>query len=347
MLKRIAYILFALVASITLIACENSSDHIGEAKTPSGSSVMKGRDYNSVVDAFEEKGFTNIRLEAIEDLIFGWFTDDGEVEKVTVDGDEEYSADMWVAEDVEVVIYYHTFPNEKATDAATDEIVDDAANNYDIPVLDDDTKDASVLISNAPETEEQISEVPTDRNITDKPEFSEEFSETAIEETDINPYNRADSFSLFTQTEYAHIDTDIVRLGNGEKLFVTIEAQPATLTLDDFILDYDNTMLEIVGVSSQEVGNEFVIEITIHAIQSGVSDIIIASGYDLFEDADNAEVYVVTVRALDYMDGQLVYVTPTGDKYHFSASCAGPNAITTTYDDALVYEYDPCGSCVG
>ena len=53
----------------------------------------------------------NLR-EAIDDLIFGWLTEDGEVEKVTVDGDEDYSADTWVAADVEVIIYYHTFPQE-------------------------------------------------------------------------------------------------------------------------------------------------------------------------------------------------------------------------------------------
>ena len=60
-----------------------------------------------MIEDFEKHGFTNIKTEAIDDLIFGWLTEDGEVEKVTVDGDEDYSADTWVAADVEVVIYYH------------------------------------------------------------------------------------------------------------------------------------------------------------------------------------------------------------------------------------------------
>lgn len=110
MMKRIVFIFLAALFSVILVGCNDSSDHLGEAKTPSGSSVMKGRDYARVVSIFEEKGFTNIRLEKIEDLITGWLTKDGEVEKVTVDGDENYSADKWVPADIAVIVYYHTFP---------------------------------------------------------------------------------------------------------------------------------------------------------------------------------------------------------------------------------------------
>ena len=133
-MKRIVCIFFAVMLSITLVACGDSSEHIGEAKTPSGSSAMKGRDYASVVETFEEKGFTNIRLEKIEDLITGWLTEDGEVEKVTVDGDENYSADKWVSADVEVVIYYHTFPgdNDSSNNVPESETTDTSNNNTEI-----------------------------------------------------------------------------------------------------------------------------------------------------------------------------------------------------------------------
>ncbi len=42
--------------------------------------------------------------------------------------------------------------------------------------------------------------------------------------------------------------------------------------------------------------------------------------------------------------GSVVYITPTGSKYHYSASCAGSNAIETTLEDARRY-YDPCHKC--
>lgn len=40
-----------------------------------------------------------------------------------------------------------------------------------------------------------------------------------------------------------------------------------------------------------------------------------------------------------------VYITPTGSKYHLSASCAGENAIPTTLEDAENTGYTPCAKC--
>lgn len=93
-------------------------DHTGEAQTPSRSIEHKGDDIKEVINRFEERGFTNIRTEKLDDLVFGWFTKDGEVEKVSVDGDEDYSPDVWHPNDVEVLITYHTFPEKGDTNEA-------------------------------------------------------------------------------------------------------------------------------------------------------------------------------------------------------------------------------------
>ena len=45
----------------------------------------------------------------LDDLITGWLTKDGEVENVSVDGDENYSADKWYSNDVEAVSYTHLY----------------------------------------------------------------------------------------------------------------------------------------------------------------------------------------------------------------------------------------------
>ena len=111
-MKKLLSLLLVFSMCFSFVACGDSSEHIGEAKTPSGSSVQQGRNYLDVIEDFEEHGFTNIKTEAIDDLIFGWLTEDGEVEKVTVDGNEDYSPDKWLAADVEVIIYYHTFPQD-------------------------------------------------------------------------------------------------------------------------------------------------------------------------------------------------------------------------------------------
>lgn len=118
-MKKIVTFTIVLMMLFLLVACSNSEGHEGEAKTPSGSGVQKGRDYQSVVEDFEEHGFTNISLVELNDLITGWITKDGEVESVSVDGDADYSADKWYPNDVEVVITYHTFA-EDADDESTE-----------------------------------------------------------------------------------------------------------------------------------------------------------------------------------------------------------------------------------
>lgn len=112
MKNKFLAVVLVLIMVVSLAACGDSNTHEGEAKTPSASSAQKGRDYQSVVDNFKEKGFTNIKTEILEDLVSGWMTKDGEVESVSVDGDGDYSADVWYPQDVQVVITYHTFPKE-------------------------------------------------------------------------------------------------------------------------------------------------------------------------------------------------------------------------------------------
>ena len=108
-MKRIVSVLIACILVIALAGCD-SKGHEGEAKTPSGSSIQKGRNYQEVINNFTEKGFKNIKTETLEDLITGWITKDGEVESVSVDGNKGYSSDVWYPNNVEVIITYHTFP---------------------------------------------------------------------------------------------------------------------------------------------------------------------------------------------------------------------------------------------
>ena len=119
-MKRIICLILLLSMCLSLTACGDGESHIGEAKTPSGSSAMQGRDYQDVIDNFKEKGFTNIRTEKIEDLIAGWLTKDGEVEEVSVGGDVDYSPDKWLPVDTEVLIKYHTFPSNEEDSSWTE-----------------------------------------------------------------------------------------------------------------------------------------------------------------------------------------------------------------------------------
>lgn len=126
-MKKMISVLLACIMVMALVGCDgNSNKHEGEAKTPSGSSVQKGRDYNKVVDDFKSKGFKNIKTEKLEDLITGLITKDGEVEEVSVGGNVDYSADQWISADAEVIIKYHTFKEKDTESAAEAEAKDDS-----------------------------------------------------------------------------------------------------------------------------------------------------------------------------------------------------------------------------
>lgn len=171
-----------------------------------------------------------------------------------------------------------------------------------------------------------------------------EWSTESTKEVVGNPYNKLLEYEVYTKTEYAHIDTDIIRLGSDEKVWITIETSQTNVSLDDFILDYDDTMIEIITVKTQNNGSGLNFEIAAKAKKEGLSEIVICSCYEMIEDYENASYYVLTIQGLNSFDGRVVYVTSTGEKYHYSSSCAG-SSIKTTLSDALAYEYEPCGKC--
>lgn len=148
-MKKFLSLCIAIVMVFSIAGC-SSEGHEGQAKTPSGSSVQHGRDYQEVYEQFEEKGFTNIQFEALDDLVTGWLTKDGEVESVSVDGDTGYSTDEWYPADVEVIITYHTFPNKESGNDTSD---------------DSQTTDPVTSETTEPTTDESIVE-PTDDILT-------------------------------------------------------------------------------------------------------------------------------------------------------------------------------------
>lgn len=70
---------------------------------------MKGEEYSDIVTHLERQGFTNVKTEVIADLITGWITSDGEVEKVTINGLTDFDEKSAFEPDSEIVVFYHTF----------------------------------------------------------------------------------------------------------------------------------------------------------------------------------------------------------------------------------------------
>lgn len=80
---------------------------------PLTSKESKGMQYTEVVKQFEEKGFQNVKVEPIYDIITGWIKKDGEVESVAINGNKDFAVNTSYNVDAEVVISYHTLKKNK------------------------------------------------------------------------------------------------------------------------------------------------------------------------------------------------------------------------------------------
>lgn len=77
---------------------------------PGSSSGYSGNNYEEVVSAFQDAGFTNVTAMGEEDLVLGIFNSEGAVDYVMVDGSYSYSTTTDYDPAVEVIIKYHSFP---------------------------------------------------------------------------------------------------------------------------------------------------------------------------------------------------------------------------------------------
>ncbi|HEM6219668.1 TPA: DUF4839 domain-containing protein [Streptococcus suis] len=162
MFKKFVFLCLACFVSICLVACGSSSETTDTNKIaiPVGSSPEEA-DYQSVQKQLEDAGFENVSTQKIEDLTFGIFTKDGEIEKVTVKGEEVFSKGDLFEKDVPITIHYHTF---KEYDNETEESSSE-------PV---ETSESSSNASTTPSSSvEEVTEPVKEEVITvDNPDFA-------------------------------------------------------------------------------------------------------------------------------------------------------------------------------
>lgn len=101
--------------SVTLTS-RNEKSKENQISIPFSSSEFKYKQLDEVQDALRTAGFTNIKTEKIEDLIIGFLTSENEVESVIVNNVGDYAKGDIFDKDVEVIISYHTFPDEEKSD---------------------------------------------------------------------------------------------------------------------------------------------------------------------------------------------------------------------------------------
>jgi hypothetical protein len=62
-----------------------------------------------VVRKLQINGFINIKTEPKKDLVFGWRTKDGEVDRVEINGNDDFSRGTKFPENANIIVRYHTF----------------------------------------------------------------------------------------------------------------------------------------------------------------------------------------------------------------------------------------------
>lgn len=82
--------------------------------TPYSAKEAKKQSYEDVANAFKKKGFTNINFEVEYDILTGWITKEGDIEKITIDGNEKFVNDEQYRPDSEIVIIYHDWKKNKS-----------------------------------------------------------------------------------------------------------------------------------------------------------------------------------------------------------------------------------------
>ncbi len=116
-MRKIVALMAACILASSLAACDGANKKIN---APVESSEVSSSNYQDMVSQFKGAGFTNVSTREIDDLIFGWLTEDGQVEEVSIGGKTSFSTSDTFAADAPVVVSYHTFPKkEKATTEST------------------------------------------------------------------------------------------------------------------------------------------------------------------------------------------------------------------------------------
>jgi|LSQX01.1.fsa_nt_gb hypothetical protein len=112
-MKRALVGLLAIIFAVTTTACSGlGPNREGQVQMPASSSDYVGEHFEIAVEELEGAGFTNVQTKALGDLITGWLKDDGEVEKIRVDGGNSFSRGAWFPSDTRILITYHSFPEK-------------------------------------------------------------------------------------------------------------------------------------------------------------------------------------------------------------------------------------------
>lgn len=126
----------------------------------------------------------------------------------------------------------------------------------------------------------------------------------------------------------------------GDKRTVTCYMKPLGLTQEDFVIENsDDSIISVTNIAVGSEDDKTVLTFDVTGVGVGKATIKI-KGADGKTESNELQ---FTINEKD--TSPTVYVTPYGEKYHFSAACAGKNATKTTQNKAIRSGKDRCGKC--
>lgn len=126
----------------------------------------------------------------------------------------------------------------------------------------------------------------------------------------------------------------------GDQRTITVYTKPTNLTMEDFVIE--NSDASIISVSDIAIASEneqTVLTFTVTGVGVGKATIVIKGA----DGKTESNALQFTINEKD--TSRTVYVTPYGEKYHYSAACAGSNATATTENKAARSGKERCKKC--
>lgn len=133
----------------------------GEVKLDVPASEYKFKNYTEVEKALKSLGFTNIKHNVLYDIVLGW-TDEGEVDSVSIVGNTDFKRGDVFTSDSEVIITYHMKEEDdpnKPTEPASESTETPATTEEPLPNLTvDNCPELAAMLANKAEIDESYSD---------------------------------------------------------------------------------------------------------------------------------------------------------------------------------------------
>ena len=133
----------------------------GEVKLDVPASEYKFKNYTEVEKALKSLGFTNIKHNVLYDIVLGW-TDEGEVDSVSIAGNTDFKRGDVFTSDSEVIITYHMKEEDdpnKPTEPASESTETPATTEEPLPNLTvENCPELAAMLANKAEIDESYSD---------------------------------------------------------------------------------------------------------------------------------------------------------------------------------------------